>query len=199
MSTRVLFDLYGVFLTQGAEDSLAQLTDVVNADAAQQFHQAYLELRPELEEGKISDERWWQQLALRSGVSNGEIPEIARALDSTFDLNAEGLEMAMSVIDAGYITGIFANISPGRAQLVRERFHWLDEFAAVIFSCDIGVGKPDGEAFDVAAEALGATLKDTIYFGSNEEFVEAAQQVGLQAFSYQSPEQVFAVLEELNP
>lgn len=194
----MLFDLFGVFLTQGVEDSLAQLTDVVNAEAAQQFHQAYLDLRPELEEGKISDERWWRQLALRSGVNNGEIPEIARALDSTFELNAEGLQMAMAVIDAGYVTGVFANISPGLAQMVRERFEWLDEFAAVIFSCDIGVSKPHTEAFDVAAEALGAAVKDTIYIGPNEEFVEAARQAGLYAVSYQSPEQVLAVLEELN-
>ncbi len=195
----MLFDLYGVFLTQGVEDSLAQLTDVVNADAAQQFHKAYLELRPELEAGKISDERWWQQLALRSGVNNGEIPEIARALDSTFELNAEGLDMAMAVIDAGYVTGIFANISPGLAQMVRERFEWLDEFAAVIFSCDIGVCKPHAEAFDVAAEALGAAPKDTVIFDPNEEFVEAAKAAGLQAHVYKSPQQVLAVLEKLKP
>ncbi|AHI18789.1 phosphoglycolate phosphatase [Corynebacterium casei LMG S-19264] len=172
---------------------------MVNADAARQFHQAYLELRPELEAGKISDERWWQQLALRSGVNNGEIPEIARALDSTFELNSEGLDMAMAVIDAGYVTGVFANISPGLAQMVRERFEWLDEFAAVIFSCDIGVCKPYAEAFDVAAEALGAAPKDTVIFDPNEEFVEAAKAAGLQAYVYQSPQQVLAVLDNLKP
>ena len=79
MSTRALFDLYGVFLTRGVEDSLLHITDAVNAEVAQQFRKTYLELRPELEAGHISDERWWQQLALRSGVDNGEISEIARA------------------------------------------------------------------------------------------------------------------------
>jgi len=194
----VLFDLYGVFLTRGVEDSLLQITDVVNADAAQQFRQTYLELRPELEAGNISDERWWQQLAQRSGVHNGEISEIARALDSTFELNLQGLEMATTVIDAGYVTGIFANISPGMAQLARERFAWLEDFAAVIFSCDIGVCKPDPAAYEVAAESLGAPVKDTIYFGSNEVFVAAASNLGMQAFMYRSPQQVFDVLDGRN-
>ena len=195
MSTRVLFDLYGVFLTRGVEDSLLHITDAVNAEVAQQFRKTYLELRPELEAGHISDERWWQQLALRSGVDNGEISEIARALESTFELSAEGLEMASKVMDAGFVTGLFANISPGLAQLARERFAWIEDFAAVIFSCDIGVCKPDAAAFDVAVESLGATAKDTVYFSPTQEFVDAARQMGIDGFVYQSPRQVFDVLD----
>lgn len=199
MSTKVLFDLHGVFLTRSVEDSLAQLADVVNLDAAQQFYQAYLELRPELEAGSVSDELWWQQLSIRSGMDQGEISEIARALDSTFELNPEGLNLAHTVLDAGYVTGIFANISPGLAQQVRERFGWLDEFAAIIFSCDIGVCKPHPEAYEVAAEALGGGVKDTVLFDTDESYVEAAIAAGLQAHVYQSPQQVLDILDGLKP
>ena len=197
MSTRVLFDLYGVFLTHGVEDSLLHITDAVNAEVAQQFLTTYLEFRPELESGHISDERWWQQLALRSGVNNGELSEVARALESTLGVNAEGLRMVSAVMDAGYVTGLFANISPGLAQLARERFSWINDFAAVIFSCDIGVCKPQEEAFDVAVESLGATARDTVYFSPTQEYVEAARQMGIDGFVYRSPQQVFAVLDEL--
>ena len=48
-------------------------------------------------------------------------------------------------------------------------------------SCDIGVAKPDPEAYHVAVDALGAQAKDTHFFDDRLDFVEGAQRVGLHA------------------
>lgn len=69
--------------------------------------------------------------------------------------------LVKGLIGEGYSVGILSNIPTTLAGQVRKKQPWLEDCAAVTFSCDIGVAKPHPEAYRVAVDALSAQPKDT--------------------------------------
>ena len=65
---------------------------------------------------------------------------------------------------------------------------------AVAFSCDIALPATAPESFSVAVEAMGATMRETVYVSANPGHVAAAEAAGLQGLLYDGPESLRRLL-----
>lgn len=191
--TAVLFDLFGVFLKPRTETERIRVENAVGADA--RIWPIYEELRPAYDRGDIGDERFWRQLQVRAGLEPLDIYEAVVADWATsIEANPEMVELFDSLDDSDICAGVLANIPLGLAKKVQAKHRWLDYFDAVVFSCDIGVIKPDPRMYAVAVDAMGVHAKDIIYFSDNPRNVLAAQEAGLQAILFTGPDCVRAAL-----
>lgn len=178
----LLFDLYGVLMRSATPAGHAELEDYVRPADSDHFWSIYEEFRPAYDAGQLSDSQYWGRIRALTDLGPFEVSH-AVDLDTDHLLAADEdmVEMVLGFIGEGHSVGILSNVPAALGAKVREAQPWLEECAAVTLSCDIGVAKPDPEAYLVAVDALGAHAKDTHFFDDRPDFVEGAQRVGLNA------------------
>ena len=187
----LLFDLYGVLMRSATPAGHAELEDYVRPVNPDHFWATYEEFRPAYDAGHLSDSQYWGRIRALTDVAPFEVSR-AVELDTDHLLAAdeEMVARVLGFIGEGHSVGILSNLPAALGAKVRAAQPWLGECAAVTLSCDIGVAKPDPEAYRVAVDALGAQAKDTHFFDDRPDFVAGAQRVGLNAHLFTGPDSV---------
>lgn len=176
----LLFDLYGVLLKVQDDAALRRVEAATGGDSA--IWEAYWDLRYDLDAGLITDEQYWSMFSERTGLQFDV--EAARDADYAGWLESDPAMVAKVVAlkEAGHTVGILSNIPKELSRRVQQvNGEWLDKLDAVTYSCDLGVAKPNPQAYAMACEALGADPRDVIFLDDNEINVKAARQLGMKA------------------
>ncbi|HBC8575073.1 TPA: HAD family phosphatase [Corynebacterium striatum] len=194
---KLLFDMYGVLMRIASAEQQAELERLVNPADPARFWEAYQEFRPAYDAGIMSDSMYWNRIS--ASVELGEL-DIAEAveLDNRYymDSEPEMVALVQRLIGEGHTVGLLSNIPTTLADAVRSEHDWIEDCAAVVFSCDIGVAKPDAEAYKVAVDALAATAEKVHFFDDRQDFVDGAAAAGLQAHLFTSADDVRAIVDE---
>lgn len=179
--TALLFDLYGVLMEGRTAEGRRRVEVAAGVSDVDALWTAYHQLRPAYEVGAHSDQHWWEKVAAFAGEPELDV-EAAITADWETLMNPlyETVDTVLKLHDAGYTCGVLGDLPVSIAERIRARQEWLDEFDAVIFSCDIGVRQPDTRVYTVAVDAMGATASDTIFFDDDPAHVAAAEAAGLQ-------------------
>lgn len=174
----LLFDLYGVLMRPAGN---SELEDYLRPAHVEHFWSVYEEFRPAYEAGHLSDAQYWGRIRAMAELSSFDVSH-ATELDTEHQLFAdeEMVRVVLDLIGQGHSVGILANVPAALGSKIRRTQPWLEECAAVTLSCDIGVAKPEPEAYLVAVDALGAQAKDTHFFDDRPDFVTGAQRLGLK-------------------
>ena len=85
------------------------------------------------------------------------------------------------VAAAGYSTGIISNVVAEWMPWWEAFVHPSDRFDVVMFSCVDGIRKPNTQIFRLAAERLGVTTNQVLFFDDSESMVSAARESGMSA------------------
>jgi putative hydrolase of the HAD superfamily len=86
------------------------------------------------------------------------------------------------LLAAGYAVHLGTNQEHHRARFMRETLG-LDEsrFGVAVYSCEIGLAKPDPAYFDKAVAMIGADPATVLFVDDKQENVEGARAAGLVA------------------
>jgi putative hydrolase of the HAD superfamily len=172
----VIFDLFHT-LVHGADEArdgvVAEMGTIVGVEP-RALVQAYNDTwRQRLTMWNV--EQTIRILAGRLGCSLSD-DQVARAARLRRDLAARVLESVrpttVGVLDAlrdtGWRLGLVSNATAETAEAWRDS-RLAGFFAAVVFSCDLGLAKPDREIYLAATEALGATPVECVYVGDGAD------------------------------
>ena len=150
------------------------------------------------------DERWYGELAQRREIGPmadalatfGAAPEVideivavrrsvtkqglvpgAGALETIAELRARGLRVGLITICSDDVVGLWPETA----------FHGL--FDAEVFSCSVGLRKPDPRIYLLACEQLGVQPQEALFVGdgANDELA-GAERVGMTAVLLERPE-----------
>jgi len=172
----VLFDLDGVILHY-PPDRLARIaadhglhpTDLTSAAFAPAL------LHP-LVTGALSHADW----VTRVGAAVGAPEAAARWLDGTFDVDPDVLTLMAELRASGVRVGILTNGTDATAgQLAGTGV--LEAVDALVCTADIGVAKPDAEAYQAACRALATDPALTFFTDDTPANVRGARRAGLHA------------------
>lgn len=192
----LLFDMYGVLMRLPGPGHRSGILRATGLDA--RIWPAYEELRPRLDAGQITEASYWKEIARQA---HQPAPDLADAVDADYSecvrADIPVVENVLRLIDAGYTAGVLSNIPSELALRVRlAHAEWLDAFHAVTFSCDIGVAKPEPEAYRVALDAMEVAPRDAIFFDDREDYLAGARRVGIPAVRFTGWESVERALEQ---
>lgn len=195
---QLLFDMYGVLMRPATVQSREQLENFIAPPSPAKFWEAYEELRPAYDVGELSDTHYWEQVAALAGIAECDVAG-AVEIDSSALVESDPaiVELVLQLIAREHAVGILSNVPATAAELVRAKHPWLEECAAVVFSCDIGVSKPDPEAYAVAIDALGGG-KATYFFDDCADNVTAATKAGLRAHLFTGVNALRGVLADVS-
>jgi len=187
--TAYLFDLYGVLLKVQEEGALRDIERTVGAGP--EIWETYWEFRYDLDAGLITEQEYWEKFRQALNLPPFDV-------DAVIDVDYSGwvvpdeemIAYVTGLVEQGERVGLLSNIPRGLAERVLKEHTWLDRFAAVTLSCDLGVAKPQQGAFQAALQNLGSTPEETVFFDDNPDNVAAARELGITGVVFRSIDDV---------
>ena len=177
----VIFDLWDTLVLYDVEHSRAterRIAERLGADP-DRFHEVWRESRSERDGGSLAD-------SFRSvGATDELLPELLDLRRNAFREVAvpqEGtLETLRKLRERGFRLGMISVCSEEVPELWDET-PFAGLFDSTVFSCSVGLRKPDPAIYRLALEELGVDPSDALFVGdgANDELA-GAERVGLRA------------------
>ena len=191
----VIFDWGGVLIDDPRPGLLRYCSDAfgVPLEDYTPVHDSFLD---QFHKGKISEERFWQQITGKLGKSMPPAQsQWYEAFRSAYVPKQEIFRLASSLHDKGYKTALLSNTEIPAVEFFHERDY--DMFDVLVFSCVEGVMKPERRIYEITLERLGSKAEQAVFIDDRQDYIRGAEGVGLNTILFQSIDQVKNELTEL--
>lgn len=186
----VIFDFGHVLTLPPRPENMAWLGERCGL-GREEYLAAFHELRPEADRGTMSLPEFWERMARRGGrtVSGPLLRELAeKDLEAWTRPNPAMFAWAEELRRGGWRTAILSNMPPAFLPLIREHFPEAGRFSPAVFSCQVGLVKPEPGIFRHCLEVLGLPAEQTLFLDDMPVNVAAARGLGMHALEFHSVE-----------
>ena len=191
----VIFD-YGRVLSLAPSSAELQEFSTLVGVPEPPFFEIYSATRHDYDSGRADFRQHWHAFADAAGVELRPA-QVERMVGMEtlmwLRVNPEALALAREIKAHGVRTAILSNIPHDLLAEVRK-FSWLDEFEVKIWSCELGIVKPDPAIYRACLEALGCEPGRTLFFDDRPNNVEAARELGMEAHIFESAGQARSIM-----
>jgi putative hydrolase of the HAD superfamily len=186
----VVFD-YGIVLT-GPPDAKAWSNLLrITGLPQDRFEPLYWANRTALDEGKLTGIGYWQKFLREAGLPLDHAEELSRWDARLWTVqNPVMLAWQLAVKERGLLTAILSNISENVVESVEREFDWIHRFDVLVWSCQLGIVKPNPAIYRYTLSKLGTQPGETLFIDDKRPNVEAARALGIQAIEYSSVERL---------
>jgi len=181
----IIFDCYGV-LVHGSLSYLRSITSVTN-------RQAFDDLAHASDRGYISQDKYIQQVSELTNKTPDEIREIIH----TQEIKSSDMIKLVASLKSRYKCAMLSNIGRGAIERSFTTDELKDLFDIVALSSEIGMAKPDGEAYQYVAIQLGVVPEECVMIDDIAVNVQGAELVGMQGIIFKDVEQCRKALATL--
>jgi putative hydrolase of the HAD superfamily len=192
----VVFDLWQTLVpwpTESANALYVQMADVVGAPH-ERFAEVWLEARPGRETGPLVDSVRTIIQELGIDAEPDELVATRRAwTKQALVPRPDALSTLTELRRRGHGLGLITVCSQDVTQ-VWDETPFADAFDETVFSCEVGILKPDPRIYELCCERLGVRPEESLFVGdgANHE-LPGAERVGMTAVQLRAPG------EELTP
>ena len=183
MLKAIVFD-YGRVLSLPPIDADWERLAAVFKVSVEQFQKPYWALRDRYDRATFTAETYWRGVAAELG-KNVEEEDIARlvVLDNTQWMreNPEMLEFAWQAQNAGMKIGILSNMQTDMLKAMRQKLKWLWRFDAQVYTCEVGVIKPEPESYHAILHELDIPARESLFLDDKQANIDGARAVGMRA------------------
>ena len=194
----VIFDYGRVLSIAPSADELQRFAALVGVTEPP-FFEIYSATRHDYDRGLTDFRQHWQAFCDAADVKLGptQVERIAEMETLMWlRVNPEALALAREIKAQGVRIAILSNMPHDLLAYVRREFDWLDEFEVKVWSCELGVTKPDFAIYRHCIDALGCEAERTLFFDDRPNNVEAARKLGMEAHIFESARQARAIVRK---
>jgi HAD superfamily hydrolase (TIGR01509 family) len=101
----------------------------------------------------------------------------------------------LSTLKQNYHLSMLSNTNEAHYGKLRDRYDFFDYFDKIFLSYQIGLMKPSEAIFKHILSILSTSPEKVAFFDDGTRNVEAAKEVGIQAFQVHSPDEIMAVVD----
>lgn len=112
-------------------------------------------------------------------------------------LNTELAEYFAALRPRGYRTGILSNSFVGAREREEEKYGFEEMTDVIVYSHEIGVAKPDPEAYLAVCRRLDVAPQEAVFLDDRDVAVAGATGVGMAAVLFHDNAQAIADIEKL--
>ena len=191
----VIFDWGGV-LIDDPRPGILQFCSEAFAVPLEDYTPVHDSFLDEFHKGKISEERFWRQITAKLGKSMPPArSQWYEAFRSAYVPKQEMFRLASSLHGKGYKTALLSNTELPAVRFFHEQGYNM--FDLLVFSCIERVMKPELRIYEITLERLGSKAEQAVFIDDVQEYIRAAEGVGLNTILFQSIDQVKGELTEL--
>jgi HAD superfamily hydrolase (TIGR01509 family) len=188
----VIFDLGGVVVEWSNDVTYRHIEEKYGISAAD-FKAVAEKGMPGAQTGEASEEEWMKKTFHRFGEYP---PETWRVWGTTFEAahyNDAVVSLITRLRNRGVRVAALSNLEPSRARWLKRR-NINSIFDVVVFSCEVGMRKPDLNPggredlaiYRLALERLDLKPGECVFVDDNVNCVTAAKQVGIKGIQYKN-------------
>ena len=96
----------------------------------------------------------------------------------------EVINKIQSIRAGGIICYLATDQDKYRAEYIKNNLHYKDKFDGFFFSCELGYSKVTPDFFKAVVSKLGLVPADIFFLDDEDENIESAKKVGIQAKFY---------------
>ncbi|GAA3738512.1 putative hydrolase of the HAD superfamily [Spinactinospora alkalitolerans] len=185
--TWLLFDYVGVLTEDPHASDSAALAAASGAVTEAEFWDAYWADRRDYDIDALDGTGYWRAVTGRLGRPCDE----ARAAELVrLDIAARThwRPGVLELVDAlaasrGHRIAMLSNLPRDLASALRES-PLADRFDPMLFSCDLGLVKPDAASFGAALARMDADPGDVVFIDDRVENTDAAEELGIRSIAF---------------
>lgn len=184
----VIFD-YGKVLSLPPTQEQWQTLIACFGKSQEEFQQVYWSNRDGIDRGTLDIIGYWKKAGEDCGrqISDAEALELIEHDNRQWtNVCPETLDLARELRRAGYKTAILSNMEHRMLGVMREKLAWLDEFEVQMYSCEIGMVKPDAEIYLECCRRLGCQPEEVLFLDDKKVNTEGAKSIGMQSYVFAS-------------
>jgi putative hydrolase of the HAD superfamily len=186
----VIFDFGHVLSLPPRPKNMAWLAEQCGL-GREEFTRAYHELRPEVDRGTLPIPEFWSRMALRGGRRPDaqllrEMGE--RDLEAWTQPSPAVFAWAEELRRGGWATAILSNMPPAFLSWLEKHFPEVSRFQPAVFSCRVGMVKPEPGIYRHCLQLLGLPASQTLFLDDLAVNVAAARSLGIHALQFHSAE-----------
>ena len=193
----LVFDFGGVIAEADNDVLFAYLERALHLSRSEVV-QVIERLRASRLQGVLEDQ-FWKDYALSANITLPEnwMESLDAVKQSAVRPNQRMIELVKKLKSFGYRVALLSNVQKHQAKIVRDKGLYL-YFDPLLFSCEIGVEKPNIEAYQILLQRLHAKANECIMIDDSPENIQAAQRIGMGTILFQSVESFQAELKRRN-
>jgi putative hydrolase of the HAD superfamily len=187
----VVFD-YGMVLSNPADPGAHARMVAASGLSAEKLDRHYWDNRHRYDLG-MKGQDFWHKVATDAGTTftPAQVEDLIETdILMWTSLNEEMLGWVVSLQNAGIRTAILSNMVRELMEYMRQEFGWLAHFDYHIWSCELGIGKPDPAIYIHTCKLLEVLPSETLFIDDKPENIASAEKIGLQGIQFRSIEQL---------
>ncbi len=187
------FDYGGVVAGIPGPEFERQAVGLLGVDL-ETFKSAYFEFNHLMNNNVLSRDEFWKKVVEELGRPE-KFSELIGFIDSLPQhlINIEIIELSDRLRGNGYKTGLLSNNTLETAQKFRAS-GLAAHFDAAVFSAEIGVSKPNPQAFKIFCERLGVAPAEMAFIDDTEKSLTGAAAVGFSPILFTGYEALIQAL-----
>ncbi len=198
--TSVIFDFGGV-LGLPQDPVCAQALADMCGSPLPAFLPLYGRDRLDLDRGSVSSADYWGRILAARGraASDGLVAALVRAdVAGWTRVNHRVVDWSARLRRDGIRTAILSNMPQDILDAMGRdpRLSWMADFDARIFSCEVGLVKPEPAIYRRCLEALGALPGQTLFLDDVASNVQGAVAQGIQGLLFRSAREAADEIEK---
>jgi epoxide hydrolase-like predicted phosphatase len=146
--------------------------------------------------GQVTRREFYEQVCDAIGFQ-GTLEEFSGYFADIFTEIPAMIALQAELRRRGFKTYIFSNTNDLAVEHVKSHFPFFKNFDGYIYSCDVGVMKPDAKIYEAMEQMSGRKGPDIVYLDDRAENVAGGDARGWNAILHETPEKTRAAIEKL--
>jgi len=194
MIKAIIFDLGGVLMT---DVPLEQIAEELAKNSSLSREELHAHLYPTkhwelLTLGKITEDEYWDSFLKLSRINVEKKYLKDKVRSSLYPLGHS--TRIVELLKNHYKLGILSNHSKEWSQYMEQKFDLFKSFDSMVFSCDVGLRKPDLKIYEIATEELkcdaeGRTIRfapeECVFIDDKKRNTDAAEKLGIKGIVFE--------------
>jgi putative hydrolase of the HAD superfamily len=184
----LILDYGGVISKPQNPDNVNNILQILGQDL-DDFRDIYLREREHYDSGRLSGREYWRNVLRSVGLepSDSKVDDLIREdVKSWTRINDSVIRFVEESKARLHKLAIMSNMTKDTLVLMNRHFHWLELFDELVFSCEIGISKPDARIYETCLERLGVSAQECLFVDDSEENVLGAIKSGMNVIHFKS-------------
>jgi len=184
----VIFDWGGVLINDPAPGLMRYCAKALKV-SKEDYIKTHSKSAEDFHKGLICEDEFWGKICIELNVSKPKVRSLwTDAFKAAYVPRADMFSIAASLQENGYRTAVLSNTEAPAMQYFHQQRY--DMFDVLVFSCAEGVKKPDRKIYELTLEKLGSLPGQSVFIDDNPEYINGAEEIGINTVLFQSLDQV---------
>ena len=184
----LVLDYGGVISMPQNSDNVNNMLQILSQDH-NDFMDVYRSKRENYDNGRLSGEEYWRSILQHYGLekSDSKVTNLIQEdVKSWTQINDSMIQFIKENRGRLHKLAIISNMTRDCLVFMKKHFQWLKLFDELIFSCELGMNKPDTQIYEACLSRIEMPPQECLFVDDSVENVNGAMKSGIEVIHFKS-------------